>query len=510
MAYKQHIKFDYKIQLQHHRPHRSRVRVLLGTLLSVMAVSIAAYTYTDTYGNTAPLSAPVSAEMALPLPAPQRQHIELTLPRILDTSSDGSTAIDPRGIVPDSPDDSVPASLAEPLPLEADAGPIPPQPDWRKVMVVPGDNMAKIFNRLGFSPRTLHSIIGLGQDTAMLKHLRPGQTLRFSIAQGKLQQLVYEPSLVRRLEVTRSDGGFIASVKTIIPDKRIARAHGEIRNSLFLAGQAAGLSDNLIMQLVGIFGWDIDFALDIRSGDRFAVIYEELLKDGSKARDGAILAAEFSNHGKVFRAVRFVDDDGQADYYDEQGNSMRKAFLRTPVKFSRISSRFSLGRRHPILNRIRAHKGVDYAAPIGTPVKTTGNGKVIFAGRKGGYGNVLIIQHGGKYSTLYAHLSRFKRGIKRGKRVRQGQTIAYVGKTGLATGPHLHYEFRINGVHRNPLTVKLPKARPLEKRYRNRFDSQAQGLLAQLDIIDQPKLAESTATRVKLADGPHHEATKTQ
>ena len=510
MTYRQHIKFDYKIQLQHHRPRRSRFQPLLAGLLAITAASAAAYTYIYREPASEPVrtSANTGAEVSLPPPAPQQQ-IELALPRYTAVPADMPAKPATKAIVPNGPIADTASSAADRRKPQAQTA--PPKPDWRKVIVASGDNMARIFNRMGFSPRTLHSIISLGKDTAILKHLRPGQTLRFLIARDKLQQMVYEPSLDRRLEVKRGGSGFTARLEAIVPDKRIARTSGKIRNSLFLAGQAAGLSDNLIMQLVGIFGWDIDFALDIRSGDRFAVIYEELLKDGDKARDGAILAAEFSNRGKVFRAIRFVDDNGHANYYDEKGNSMRKAFLRTPVKFSRISSRFSLGRRHPILNRIRAHKGVDYAAPIGTPVKTTGDGKVIFAGRKGGYGNVLIIQHGGKYSTLYAHLSRFKHGIRRGKRVRQGQIIAYVGKTGLATGPHLHYEFRINGVHRNPLTVKLPKARALDKHYRNRFTSQAGVLLAQLDRLDQPQLADSTgAEPVKLADGIHHETVKTQ
>ncbi len=511
MAYRQHIKFDYSIRLQHDRPRRSRFRPLLGGLLAITAASAAAYTYI--YGSTAP-SPPVAKVLAgmetrAPTPVTRPRRIELSLPPIATPPT--ATPEDTRTITPMAPVSLPPATASKRQATPAPATtPSPPRPDWRKVTIVSGDNMAKIFQRLGFSPRTLHRIISLGKDTALLKRLRPGQTLRFLIARGQLQQLVYEPSLDRRLLVKRADGRFTARLEALVPDKRIARASGEIRNSLFLAGQAAGLSDNLIMQLVGIFGWDIDFALDIRNGDRFAVIYEELLKDGSKARDGAILAAEFINHGKVFRAIRFIDDTGQARYFDEKGNSMRKAFLRTPVRFSRISSRFSLGRRHPILNRIRAHKGVDYAAPIGTPVKTTGDGKVVFAGRKGGYGNVLIIQHGGKYSTLYAHLSRFKRGIRRGKRVSQGQTIAYVGKTGLATGPHLHYEFRINGVHHNPLTVRLPKARPLERRYRDRFASQARSLLSQLDLIDQPQLAaRSRLEHVKLAHDSRPGAVKT-
>jgi murein DD-endopeptidase MepM/ murein hydrolase activator NlpD len=239
----------------------------------------------------------------------------------------------------------------------------------------------------------------------------------------------------------------------------------------------------MIMQMINLYGWDIDFAMEVRQGDQFHVIYEERYKDGEKVQDGPILAAEFINRGKSFTSVRYTHADGHSDYYAENGDSMRKAFLRTPVKFARISSRFSLGRKHPILNRIRAHKGVDYAASTGTPVRTSGDGVIKLAARKGGYGKAIIIQHGGKYTTLYGHLSRYRRGIKRGKHVKQGQIIGYVGMTGLATGPHLHYEFRVNGVHRNPLTVKLPKAMRIPDNLMAEFKSQTEPLLAQLSSI---------------------------
>ncbi|HEB99883.1 MAG TPA: M23 family peptidase [Thiotrichales bacterium] len=295
----------------------------------------------------------------------------------------------------------------------------------------------------------------------------------------------YERNRLERLLVSRAADGFKAEVIERAPERATAHATATIDSSLFLAAQKAGLSDNLTMELAGIFGWDIDFALDIRRGDRFTVIYEELFLDGEKIGNGDILAAEFVNQGHVYRAVRYTDASGRTSYYAPDGHSMRKAFLRTPVAFSRISSRFSLGRKHPILNRIRAHKGVDYAAPYGTPIKATGDGKVIFIGRKGGYGKAVILRHGSRYTTLYAHMSRFARGLHSGSRVRQGQVIGYVGKSGLATGPHLHYEFRINGVHRNPLTVKLPAAAPIDRRYRADFEQKSRTLLAQLDLVRQ-------------------------
>jgi murein DD-endopeptidase MepM/ murein hydrolase activator NlpD len=262
------------------------------------------------------------------------------------------------------------------------------------------------------------------------------------------------------------------------------QAEARITSSLFVAGQEAGLSDNLIMQLAAIFGWDIDFALDIRAGDSFKLLFEQRFKDGRKVDEGPILAAEFSNRGDSLRAVRYTAPDGITGYYSETGMAMRKAFLRTPLKFTRISSNFNLRRRHPVLNRIRAHRGVDYAAPTGTPVKAAGDGVVVFAGTKGGYGKTVVLRHGGVYSTLYAHLSRYAGGLRRGQRVGQGAVIGYVGSTGLATGPHLHYEFQVNGIHRDPLNVPLPRAEGIPADQLPRFEAEAALLLAQLDGAD--------------------------
>ena len=219
------------------------------------------------------------------------------------------------------------------------------------------------------------------------------------------------------------------------------------------------------------------------------MLYEELYLDGERIGTGDILAAEFTNKGKIYQAVRYTDQQGHTDYYSPDGHSMRKTFLRSPVAFSRISSRFSTGRKHPILNRIRAHKGVDYAAARGTPVKATGNGKIILRGKKGGYGKTVVIKHGSNYSTLYAHLNSYARGLRNGSRVQQGKIIGYVGSTGLATGPHLHYEFLVNGVHRNPLTVKLPDAAPLPKKYRQDFKLATENLLAQLELAKTRTIA---------------------
>ena len=272
-------------------------------------------------------------------------------------------------------------------------------------------------------------------------------------------------------------------------DRQIKQATGVIDSSLFLAAQQAGLSENVTMQLADIFGWDVDFALDIRQGDSFAVVYDEYYRYGKKVRDGDIIAAEFTNRGNTFKAVRYTDPEGFSEYFTPDGKSVRKAFLRTPVNFTHISSRFDLHRKHPILNRIRAHKGVDYAAPVGTPIKATGEGKVVFKGTNGGFGRMIKIQHGQTYTTVYAHMSRYAMHIHSGSHVRQGQIIGYVGMTGLATGPHLHYEFRVNGVHRNPLTVKLPDAAPINVKYKMDFFKQTQPLVAQLDLLQRTAVA---------------------
>lgn len=354
------------------------------------------------------------------------------------------------------------------------------EPEWTSVVIQKGDNLSLIFDRLHLSPQILFNVISLSDKTNVLKHLMPGQEIHFQISDGQLNELKYDINLTDTLHITRTENIYSTEIKTTPLEIQVSEVSGIINSSLFLSAQKSGLTDNLTMQLIELYGWDIDFALDIRKGDRFYVYYEERYKNGEKVQDGPILAAEFINQGKVFRAVRYTHTDGHTDYYSDTGHSMRKAFLRTPVNFTRISSRFNLSRKHPILNKIRAHRGVDYAAPAGTIIKAAGDGIVSFAGRQGGYGNLVMLRHGEKYTTVYGHMSRFARGIKTGMRVKQGQTIGYVGQSGLATGPHLHYEFRINGVHRNPLTVELPKALRIPENIMDDFKTQTSPLIAQL------------------------------
>ncbi|ABA57422.1 Peptidase M23B [Nitrosococcus oceani ATCC 19707] len=364
----------------------------------------------------------------------------------------------------------------------------PKPPTWQNITIKKGDNLSHIFSRLGLSARQVHEVMSLGNPVHSLARLRPGQLLQIKLegdnGSRRLIALRLNFSPIEYLEVLAEEDKFEAKRISRNIETRIETIAGSIKSSLSEDGLQAGLTNKQVIELTQIFGWDIDFALDLRPGDSFKVLFEEHYFQNKKLQNGPILAAEFTNHGKTFQAIRYADASGHTGYYTPAGLSMRKAFLRTPVNYARISSHFNLRRKHPVLNRIRAHKGVDYAAPIGTPVKAAGDGKVQFVGRKGGYGKAIVLQHGAKYSTLYGHLSRFKSGLKAGSKVKQGATIGYVGQTGLATGPHLHYEFLVNGVHRNPLTVKLPQAAPIPRQLRQDFQKHAAKLEAQLDAAD--------------------------
>ncbi len=358
-----------------------------------------------------------------------------------------------------------------------------------KIKVRSGHSLSVIFRKHHLSHQDLYRIMQKGKAAKVLRNLQPGHTLEIaSNEQGQLVSLAYHINRLQTVSVNRINDDFTIKTTKKPVEKRINYSEGQIQSSLFEAGKHAGLSDALVMEMAGIFGWDIDFALDIRRGDKFSILYEEQFIDGKKYQTGNILAAEFTTQGKTFKAIRFTDKSGRTNYYTPDGLSMRKAFLRTPVDFRRISSRF--GRRHhPVLNRMRMHKGVDYAAKRGTPIHSSGDGKIIFKGRKGGYGHVVIVQHGSRYQTLYAHMNGFKRGIRVGKYVKQGQTIGFVGSSGRATGPHLHYEFRVNGAHRNPLTVKLPNASPIKTAFKKDFMLHAESLLSQLDTHKPTQVA---------------------
>jgi len=355
---------------------------------------------------------------------------------------------------------------------------------WTEITVRQGDTLSSILQRHGYNSAEISQVVRTNPQARTLRQLHPGETLRLRAADDAgLAELVYQISPIEVVRLARQQDRFDVARETRVLENRIAYVSGTIESSLFEDGQDAGLSDALVMKLVEIFGWDIDFALDLRRGDSFAVIYEEKYWQGQKISDGAILAAEFVNQGQVHRAIGHRDASGNIAYYAPDGMSLRRSFLRTPVQFSRITSRFSAGRYHPILKTWRAHKGVDYAAPVGTPVRATSAGRIQSLGWNGGYGKSIVIRHNATYSTVYGHLSRYNGKLHVGSSVEQGQIIGYVGATGLATGPHLHYEFRVNGAHRNPLTYHFPGAAPIAAEYRDDFAESARTWGAQLNRI---------------------------
>jgi len=385
--------------------------------------------------------------------------------------------------------DMATVALAEPA--QGESAPQVPPANWKQHVVANGETLSGIFERFKLSAATLYQVTHASKEAGMLSQIRPGQQLAFLIApQGGLEQLVFEKSAVESLHVARDGDGYKAQLENKQVEHKVASISGTIQSSLFVDGQKAGLTDAQIMEMAEIFGWDIDFALEIRSGDQFRVVYDEQFVDGKKYRNGPILAAEFVNHGTTYQAFRYETKD-QISYYDADGHSKRRAFIRTPIKFARITSRFTPKRWHPILKRWKSHKGVDYAAPTGTPIKVTGSGRVVFRGWQNGYGRVVIVQHSSKYKTVYAHMSKFRSSVKQGARVTQGQVIGYVGKSGWATGPHLHYEFRVNNVQRNPLTVKLPKSLPLPKQQLAAFKREIAPLTRKLASIRQATMVAS-------------------
>ncbi|HEX4895168.1 MAG TPA: peptidoglycan DD-metalloendopeptidase family protein [Solimonas sp.] len=373
-----------------------------------------------------------------------------------------------------------------------DALEAPPASTWQVHTVRRGQTLSDIFEAEGLARTQALAVVALSKDAARLKGLRAGDKLHFrKNAEMQLEELSYELDEAHTLQVRRNEADELEALTIAAEiERRVTQSAGLVESSLFMAGQKAGLSNRLVMELAALFNYDVDFALDLREGDRFAVVYDELYRNGEKLRDGDIIAAEFVNQGKVHRAMRYVDVDGNVAYYTPEGQSLRKAFIRTPVDFARISSGFNPRRRHPILNTIRAHKGVDYAASTGTPVKATGDGRVEFIGMKSGYGRVIVLKHGTRYTTLYAHLSRYRSGLSVGTRVKQGQVIGYVGSSGLATAPHLHYEFRINGAHQNPMTVALPRANPLPRSVVARWRGENAYVLAQLESLSKAQVAQ--------------------
>lgn len=360
----------------------------------------------------------------------------------------------------------------------------PNQTFWHQENIQRGDTIAAILTRLQVNSNDRSSFLHAARESKAMRRLMPGETVYAqTTAQGELLMMRYFFGN-EELFLMEKTGDFFQMVEQQVEfDAQILMRSGTVNSSLFGATDRADVPNSIALQITEIFATEIDFHRDLRKGDRFTVVFETLHDNGEQAKTGRILAAEYVNNGKSHKAVYFQASNGEGGYYTPEGESLRRQFLRSPLAFSRISSGFSNSRFHPVLKEWRSHRGVDYAAPTGTPVKATANGTVSFVGTKGGYGKLIVLKHHGKYDTAYGHLSLFTKGLRNGGRVNQGDVIGYVGATGLATGPHLHYELRINGVQHDPAKVVLPSAPPIAERNRVAFHEETKSLIARLDVM---------------------------
>ena len=371
-----------------------------------------------------------------------------------------------------------------------------PVEQWQSTKVKSGDSLARIFSRMGFSARSLHDIMALGESTSVLKKVRPGETVEFvAFEDGSFKKLRYQLSYFEDLVVEKVAESYVAGVESKPVEVKRQFVTADIKSSFWNAAKGTGMPDGLIMELAAIFGWDIDFALEIREGDSFRVLYEQEYVDGKPVGYGNILSTKFVNQNEEYAAVRYEDSKGKVAYFTPDGKAMRKAFLRAPLNFNYVSSNFNPKRFHPVLKRVKPHRGVDYGAPVGAPVRAAGDGRVVQASYNKYNGNYVFIQHGNNIVTKYLHFS--KKAVKKGQRVKQGQTIGYVGATGMVSGPHLHYEFVVNGVHRNPRTVKFPHAAPVPKDEMPRFVAHTADLVADLELEEELILAKLETLKKK-------------
>ncbi len=353
---------------------------------------------------------------------------------------------------------------------------------WEKYKIASGESAAKLFNRIGLSAQLLHKLISSDTEiNKQLSRLRVGEELTFGFDENhELLQITRVITPFETFRISKADIGYKAAFETKTVNIQFNYTEAEISSNFWNAALSADLTPNQIMELAGIFGWDIDFSLDIRAGDSFRVLYEEKVVEGEKMGRGRIIAAIFSNQGETFKAIL---DDNTGNYYDENGRAMKKAFLRSPIDFRRVTSNFNPRRRHPVTGKVVAHRGTDYSAPVGTPIWAAGDGVVEKSGYNQYNGNYVFIRHSNTYITKYLHMTR--RYVKTGQRVKQGQSVGTLGSTGRVTGPHLHYEFLVNGVHKNPRTVKLPQSKSLKGQAKTEFMTNAKDRLSKLERYGQ-------------------------
>jgi murein DD-endopeptidase MepM/ murein hydrolase activator NlpD len=380
-------------------------------------------------------------------------------------------------------------TLNLPLPaLDIQAADAAPGGSWQTVQVRSGQTLGAVFEEMGVPASVMHAVLEMPSARGPLSRLRAGAEIGFDLdATGQLRGLRFDRDEGSKVELALAGGKITETIIERPLERRVMVASGEITSSLYADGARAGLSNAAINQMANAFSYDIDFTQDLRDGDRFQVVYEEIWRDGERLRSGGVVAASFINRGKEFTALRY-QRNGKDEYFDLSGRPLKKSFMRMPIEFARISSRFNPRRKHPVLGTVRAHKGVDYAASTGTPIMAAGDARVSFVGWQNGYGRTVVLDHGNGTTTLYGHMSRFGK-YKTGSRVQQGAVIGYVGMTGLASGPHLHYEFRIKGVHRDPLTVTMPKPEPLSGAELARFRAATAPAMAQLKRVEGVRLA---------------------
>lgn len=366
---------------------------------------------------------------------------------------------------------------------------------WQTITTLTGDTLGRIFNRVGLTQQTLLTILHNNPHAQALSNIKPNQSIQFLIRDNQLEQLIMPLNPTQVLLVYREKASYISKVKS-----RDMTSHNEfltatVQGSLYGTAKRNHLPYKLVQQMTEIFNWEIDFAKEIRSGDQFSMVYKAYYIDDKLITTGELLAVSYTNRGKVHKAIRHVNAAGEYDYYSPDGTSLKKAFSRYPIKFSHISSSFSLSRYHPVLHYNRPHKGVDLAAPIGTPIHATGNGRIEIIGRNSGYGNMIKISHDKTYSSIYGHMLKFQKGLTKGTMVKKGQVIGFVGQSGLADGPHCHYELHVNHNPKNPTTFQLPRASPIAARERAAFKANATLLLAQLKLYEDGNLVAATVNK---------------
>lgn len=372
---------------------------------------------------------------------------------------------------------------------EDNASPTEEESAWKTITTKSGDTLGSLFRQVGLSQKTLQNVLNKNKYAKNLANIKPNQTMRFLIEDNILEKLIFPLDATQYLLVYRDKDNYLTKIKERDMESHNQYVTATIKGSLYSTAKRMNISYKLIQQMVDIFNWEFDFAKEVRQGDQFSMVYNAFYIDDSLVKTGEILAVIYESRGQVHQAVLHVNADGSSNYYTPEGNSLKKAFSRYPLQFSHISSTFSLSRYHPVLHYRRAHKGVDLAAPIGTPIHATGDGRIEIIGRQNDYGNMIKLNHNKTYSTVYGHLLRFQKGLSRGDTVKRGQIIGYVGQSGLATGPHCHYEFHINHQPKNPTTIKLPMADPISSREKATFHAKTKQLIASLELYKESYLA---------------------